>query len=478
MFLTPPELAHDIVHYALSLVQRDGEIEFGDPATGNGVFFSALIRQISETRLRSAIGIEIDPGRVRATERKWSHRGLQVIAGDYLHLADLPRRNLIIANPPYVRYQDIPPEHRATLARKVKTAIGIPISGQAGLYVYFLLLSHEWMKDDAVAAWLIPSEFLETVYGKAVRQYLAKHVELIRIHQFQSQELQFENALVSSTVVVFRNRRPSSNVSVLFSKGGSIGLPVESMHVATTDLAPTKKWTMSALRTPAVETEFVFGDIFEVKRGIATGANKFFVITRSRATDLRLPREAIKPVLPKAARILSSKIESDKDGYPLVDPQLVLIDCCEEFSVIKRKHPTLAAYLASADPTVRAATLVKRRKIWYCQEQRTPAPFLCTYMGRRREAGAALRFFWNDSEAIALNTYLMVYPRPRVMKAVAAKRVRMADLFQILTAIDDEHLLPLGRLYGGGLHKIEPRELVQVPIGDIPTWLRTALSDL
>ena len=58
------------------------------------------------------------------------------------------------------------------------------ISGLAGLYCYFIALSHGWLKADGVASWLIPSEFMDVNYGKAVKNYLLNEVTLLQIHRF------------------------------------------------------------------------------------------------------------------------------------------------------------------------------------------------------------------------------------------------------------------------------------------------------
>jgi hypothetical protein len=91
LYLTPPELAREIVEYAVSkLSPHVAAVHFGDPATGTGVFFSALCQVLPDDKIASAIGIEIDPERVGATQRRWSHRGLEVVFGDYLHMDLLP----------------------------------------------------------------------------------------------------------------------------------------------------------------------------------------------------------------------------------------------------------------------------------------------------------------------------------------------------------------------------------------------------
>ncbi len=57
------------------------------------------------------------------------------------------------------------------------------LSGLAGLYCYFIALSHRWMKKSGIAGWLIPSEFMDVNYGQAIKDYLLNEVTLLQIHR-------------------------------------------------------------------------------------------------------------------------------------------------------------------------------------------------------------------------------------------------------------------------------------------------------
>src|SRR6266481_951804 len=105
-----------------------------------------------------------------------------------------------------------------------------------------MLVSHQWMKPEAVAAWLIPSEFLQTAYGASLRYYLTHKVRLVRIHQFSHTEPQFENAEVLPVVVVFRNREPSVDDTVILSSGGTLERPATNEVVSIKDLRNEGQW--------------------------------------------------------------------------------------------------------------------------------------------------------------------------------------------------------------------------------------------
>jgi hypothetical protein len=111
--------------------------------------------------------------------------------------------------------------------------------------------------------------------------------------------------------------------------------------------------------------------------------------------------------------------------------------------------------------------LASRRSPWYSQEKREPAPFLCTYMGRIGKGRKPFRFIWNKSRATASNLYLMMYPKAPLRTALAADKQLYAAVHDALGEIDTELFLREGRVYGGGLHKMEPKELGRLPAGPI-----------
>ena len=56
----------------------------------------------------------------------------------------------------------------------------------------------------------------------------------------------------------------------------------------------------------------------------------------------------------------------------------------------------------------------------------------------------------------------MLYPKSSFAKQFKDKTV-LAEIWRSLNEIPPETLVSSGRTYGGGLHKLEPRELMQIP---------------
>lgn len=473
-FATPNALAMEIAEYVSSLLQpHAADLRFADPAIGTGSFFSAAVQVFGAERLTRAYGVELDPRFCTAARDLWAAHGLEVVEGDFTRIVGAsrcpPSPTLILANPPYVRHHHLSREDKERLRALCAEQTRVKVNGLAGLYVYFLLLATAWMEEGGYAAWLIPSEFMDVNYGNALRQFLVEQVTLLRVHRFDPADVQFGDALVSSTVLVFRKSSPSDDHEVEFTYGGSLADARASEAVQVAQLRTSRKWT--AYPSHASNNRYgsnsgaglVLGDIFTIRRGIATGCNKLFVLERQKAKRLSLPAGFLRPILPNPRHLKATIIERGEDGYPLLDPQLCMIDCELDECTLAEQYPSLWKYLvASSDKSVRGRYLLRKRTPWYKQEYREPAPILCTYMGRGCSDKPPFRFILNRSNAIATNLFLMLYPKGPLREMLRVYPNRIDSVFLLLGNLTNRELLGEGRVYGGGLNKIEPRELGRV----------------
>lgn len=497
-FATPPHLAGDIACLAADLwAGRMDRIRFLEPAVGSGCFYSALLHVIDRNQFESAKGVEMDPEFSKIADEIWRPFGLEVLEADFTMLdpptLEKDKANLIIANPPYVRHHHLARNDKVRLKGKVISRLGLNLSGLAGLYCYFLLLSDAWLASDGLGIWLIPTEFMEVNYGSTVRQYLTERVTLIRVHVFNRNDVQFHDALVSSAVVVFQRTPPKTSHKVVLSTGSSLKNPEATTSISVKALSETRKWT-NLLTNPkiirtGIEGQVTLKDLFIIKRGLATGANSFFILSRSEAARKGIPEQFLKPILPSPRYLNDTIIEANSDGYPDLPDQKCLIDCDLPEFILEEEFPALAAYMQRGKAEgVHLGYLTSRRTPWYRQEYRAPAPYLCTYMGRTSNNSRKLfRFIWNKSRALATNVYLLLYPTAFLADALNKYEPLYGIIYDFLENIDDSELENEGRVYGGGLQKLEPGELERVSaeaiwetigkLTDVPPLIQPTLFD-
>ena len=140
---------------------------------------------------------------------------------------------------------------------------------------------------------------------------------------------------------------------------------------------------------------------------------------------------------------------------------------------IKDRFPSLWEYLEGGKAKgLHERYLCRHRSTWYAQEDR-PAPLIaCTYLGRGdAKSGRPFRFILNHSKATVANVYLAMYPTPALSGALSRDPNLIRRVWEILNRIAPHQLLSEGRVYGGGLHKLEPKELANVPVPEIAELL-------
>jgi adenine-specific DNA-methyltransferase len=213
--------------------------------------------------------------------------------------------DMVIGNPPYIRQEEFS-ALKPYLRNHFKT-----FAGTADLYVYFVELSMNLLKDSGNFIFIVPNKWMRAGYGKALRSY---------VNAFAIQELLdfgdlrvFDEATTYPLIIALSKSTPGAtfkamNLATLdFPDGMEIYLRDKRMEVSPAILTD-EGWTLSDSRSQALLlklksqgvslSRYVDGKIFY---GIKTGCNQAFVINQE--TKERLiaedPRSAeiIKPFL-------------------------------------------------------------------------------------------------------------------------------------------------------------------------------------
>lgn len=465
-FSTPHALSRQIVSETCPYLNECGRsLRVLETSMGIGSFVASTMMVVPD-RIKEICGYELDADFHEAAVRIWKGQPVRVIRGDFTKVTPNPIYDFVLSNPPYVRHHALGAAEKVRLQKYVYDALGIRISGLAGLYCHFMLLSYMWMKPGAVGAWLIPSEWMTVNYGSALREFLTRKARILRIHRFDAEDVRFSDALVSSCVVWFKKEEPVEE-KVRFTFGSDIEHPARESHIRLANLMMSNKWPPQDRRQSAVSK---LGEHFVIRRGIATGDNSYFVLQEEDVRRLQIPMRFLKPMLPSPRYLTVDRVVSDAQGVPSNAVRKFLFDCT---GVNERDLPdAVRRYLEFGANTTGKKKLCSSRNVWYEQEQRQPTHFLCSYMGRGDGDTSPVRFILNDSKAIAANSFLMLYPRDALKEILSTSKGREEEVWRILAGIPSSDIKACGRSYGGGLYKVEPKELANVPCGALSDWIR------
>jgi SAM-dependent methyltransferase len=440
-FYTPPVIAEWMIR-----PYKGGSMIF-DVGAGAGIFLSKAV----EYGFSYLIAIEISPilcDIARYNLRKVEGR-LKIIWADFMVEEDLPETYLWISNPPYTRHHQIP-AYAKEAYDKIIRKYGVTPSRIWSLYIYFFVKVVGERSKWKYTTFICPRSLYDSVHSQQLRAWMLKLRPITMLEVFHDQKI-FEDVetgpvishLTSekSTSIVFRNCLMSPD-----------GIKVLNEKVKNYDeLSPLLPWTNIAVSDVQVRKGLRLGQLFRVMRGVATGANDYFVLSEEEVKKYGLPQSVLVKVIAKTRYCLKEVFtESDWEELRLKNKEVYLLDLSKD-----EEHPAVKAYIKLGEKLgIDKRSLVKTRKKWYYIERRDPPPIFVTYLSRGRP-----RFILNKAKAVPLNVFLCLYPRiPLDDKTIE----------EIWKYLNSEEALKqfeyLARNYGEDTLKIEPQILEELEI--------------
>jgi hypothetical protein len=194
------------------------------------------------------------------------------------------------------------------------------------------------------------------------------------------------------------------------------------------------------------------GDYCRVRRGIATGDNSFFAMTLADVEQWGIEERFLVPVVlgskdlpmsgPLDSEFYASRVKAGARGF--------LFFCHENIDDLRGTN-ALRYIEHGLELGLQERFNCRARKPWYGVELVSPADFFTTYMSRDKA-----RIVRNLIGARCMTSLLNVWARSGIDPE--ALRPSLED------RTNAQLLREFGRTYGGGLAKIEPGELIGLPI--------------
>jgi len=336
---------------------------------------------------------------------------------------------------------------------------GLSFGRQGGPPCFFLLKCLEHLKPDGRLAFILPADVCEGVSSSALWARLCQKFRLDAVLTFAESAAPFPKVDTNALVFLLSNNPPKEHLkwikvcerdeqSILDALSSNKFTENEKVMSLNRTISEALTTGLSRPPRPADAEGIPLSRFARVVRGIASGANEFFFLTRQQIQSNGLDpshfiravgrtRDCQQPIL-----TVSMLDDLDRDGRPT---WLLNLDNTPKNLLPK----AVQKYLSRGEQEgVDSRALIQTRNPWFKMEQRQPPPLLFAYLGRRDS-----RFILNQAGAVPLTGFLCVYPDTK-------KPEEISKLWQALNhPATLGNLLFAGKSYGGGAVKVEPRQL-------------------
>ncbi len=469
-FWTPAWVAEAMVAYVLP----EGQTQIFDPAVGSGAFLLAA-KKLTASRGKTTRfqGMELDPAALAgALDNGLTRSELQgVQLGDFITSPPLTQFSAIVANPPYIRHHRLSAETKAFLKDFTKQLIGMTLDGRAGLHVFFLLRALQLLKAGGRLAFILPADTCEGVFAETLWTWIAQKFRLDAVITFAPTATPFPGVDTNAVVLMIGNEPPQKEFlwarclketsnqlaewvqSDFKEPGGVLEVSGGVLEVCCRSVSEGLRTGLTRRMQTKEHDGLLLRNLASVQRGIATGANDFFFMTAAQAAERGIPAECLMRAVGRTRDVEGEEITAERlQALDALGRPTYLLSLGRTDSA--SLPPAVQEYLKVGEHLgLPARPLIAQRKPWYKMETRTPPPFLFAYLGRRHA-----RFIRNKAGILPLTGFLCVYPHRQEAAA-------LEELWQLLrNPATVENLARVGKSYGSGAIKVEPRSLEKLPI--------------
>lgn len=299
----------EVVSYMLDIVGYTADKDLSktsilEPSCGEGEFVVEITRRLWESSLRfgfdfstafqsNVFAYDIDEAKIASCRYRIAELGLSVPLdgnirqADFLS-ADIRSFDVVVGNPPYIRYEQIPADLLSSYKQKFHT-----FHYRADLYILFFEKTLKHLNPRGRHCFICSNRWLKNEYGKKLRGWIAQSFRLESIVSLEKATDAFqEEVLAYPAITLISNARPGSTFS--FSELTSI----TQLGTETGKLLPapvSADWSGVFNRVQSDDTMVTIEEMgFLVGIGVATGADSIFI-----AKDLpsKVEKELLLPAL-------------------------------------------------------------------------------------------------------------------------------------------------------------------------------------
>ena len=295
-YYTPLQLSDAMVKICMS----ENVHSVLEPSCGDGVFLDSLAHLGMLHSVKEVVAVEIEPDEVVKVKKRYKDfDNVSVIAEDFLEFYSREytqtQYDLILGNPPYIRYQYLT-ESQREFQSKILSSHGMKSNKLINAWVAFLVACVQLLSENGRIAFVIPAEILQVAYAEDLRLYLSKNLSKITLLTFE--QLIFPD--IEQEVVVFIGEKGGEEKGIRIIEMNDLDdfakFDIEQngfqkmQHVK-------EKWTkyfvnaseMELIQQIRDDKRFAkFSEYGLINVGITTGNNSYFSVTDETSREYAL----------------------------------------------------------------------------------------------------------------------------------------------------------------------------------------------
>lgn len=299
----------EVVSYMLDLVGYTTDKDLSktsilEPSCGEGEFVIEIARRLLESSNKfnfdfnkafrsNVFAYDIDGDKIESCLARLAEAGFSLLPNVNIRQADflstsIQSFDIIVGNPPYIRYEHIPNELISRYKQHFRT-----FHYRADLYILFFEKTLKHLNQGGQHCFICSNRWLKNEYGKKLRRLIAQDFQLKSIISLEKAPDAFqEDVLAYPAITLISNSKPDSTFS--FSQLNSI--KQLSRNQQTLLSSPTSEdWSHIFNPLQNDDTLLTIEEMgFHVGIGIATGADSIFI---GKDLPLKVETELLLPAL-------------------------------------------------------------------------------------------------------------------------------------------------------------------------------------
>lgn len=462
IYYTPNQLAEAMIN----IFKDDTSIKrILEPSCGDGVFVDTLVNSPLYKNIEIIKGVEIQKEEVLKIKEKYqSNKNISIDHGDffdyYKENYKTDKFDLIVGNPPYIRYQYLSPEQRK-IQSEILEKHGMKSNKLINAWVGFMVASVQMLNENGKLMFVIPAELLQVAYAEDLRLYLSNHFSAITLITFS--KLVFPN--IEQEVIVFIGEQGTSEKGIRIYEMDDLEMFDRIDYNANgfqKMLHVKEKWTqyftteedIKLIQKIKKDKRFqTFGDVGTINVGITTGNNSYFTVNKNIVEQYKL-NETVHPLIGRSSHahgINFTKHDWEKNIEKGVKAYLVAFNDVDKSELSKN----YVDYINLGEREKQnLGYKCKIRKHWYV----VPSIWIPDAFFLRRN-NLYPKFVLNECDAVSTDTM----HRIKFNEGIDKKRIQLSYYNSISFAFSEIS----GRSYGGGVLEILPSELSKVVLPKI-----------